>query len=664
MNVNLRNKFLVPLLFIVILGMCVSTWVSYTVSRKSLEVSINARMTETANSIKSHLSIWMESIYKDISAFAEVDIYQGEMAILAESGQSSNASFISAQLAQSQSINTYCLFVGLADTRGRVENRSDQIQNGQLNVADEAFFKASIKGKRYVSTVIQNQKSKKPQFIVSQPVYGIEEFGTETTTDIVGVIYEIVALDAFTQAFIEPVDVGETGFALIYEKNGQVIAHSDNSMIFNLNAKEFKYGRDMDILGQNRGMITSSYQDKQIILSFTAIESPQWGVAVGVNRAEVFSCVKKIGMVSLGIMLVVTVLLGITLWMMSGKMIIQPISRTVDGLKDLAQGEGNLTVRLVQDSKDEVGSLAQWFNSFMDKLQGIITEISGNAQTLSGSASGLEGLSSQMLSNSDDMSSTSEKVAASAEKMSSSINSVAAATEQASNNMNLVAVAVEEMSATIAEIARNTENARAITQQAVLKSNVASQKINALGQGAQEIGKVTEVITNISEQTNLLALNATIEAARAGEAGRGFAVVANEIKELARQSAAATLDIKKRISHIQNSTVAAVDHTEEIAKVIHEVDMIVSGIAATVEEQSATTKEISRNVSQANDGIREISENTVQNSAAASDISTDMAGVNQASSGISETSGQVDLSAKKLSKLAVELKQTVGRFKI
>jgi methyl-accepting chemotaxis protein len=190
------------------------------------------------------------------------------------------------------------------------------------------------------------------------------------------------------------------------------------------------------------------------------------------------------------------------------------------------------------------------------------------------------------------MSGRSNSVAGAAEAMSATMNSVAAASEQTATNVNMVASATEEMTATVQEIAHNSEKARTITESAVTQAGSASQKVGELGRAANEISNVTEVITEISEQTNLLALNATIEAARAGEAGKGFAVVANEIKELAKQTAQATQEIKAKIEGIQGSTAGTVNQIEQITGVINEVNEIVGTIATAVEEQAATSREI------------------------------------------------------------------------
>jgi methyl-accepting chemotaxis protein len=159
---------------------------------------------------------------------------------------------------------------------------------------------------------------------------------------------------------------------------------------------------------------------------------------------------------------------------------------------------------------------------------------------------------------------------------------------------------------------------------------------------------VVEVIKSIASQTNLLALNATIEAASAGEAGKGFAVVANEVKELAKQSAAATEDIRLKIEEIQNNTAQAVTAINEIASIVVEVNQINRTIASAVEEQSVTTNEISRNVSEAANGSTNISENILG--------LADLAKKTAKSAEDSQTAIQ------KLNKMSEELKALIAQF--
>ena len=342
----------------------------------------------------------------------------------------------------------------------------------------------------------------------------------------------------------------------------------------------------------------------------------------------------------------------------------RPIFRVVGGLKDVAEGEGDLTARLEVNNKDEVGDLAFWFNTFMEKLQRIIKDIAGKADTLNLASSALSDLSGQMSDGTGQLSAKASAVASSGEEMSSNMESVAAAMEEASTNISMVATSVEEMTATINEIAQNSEKACTITGEAVSRAQNVSNKVDRLGNAAQEVGKVTDSINEISEQTNLLALNATIEAARAGEAGKGFAVVADEIKELARQTAGATQEIKEKIEGIQDSTSETISEIGQILAVINDVNEIVSTIATAVEEQSVTTREIASNVTQASGGIQEVNENVSQSSVVSKEIAKDIAEVNQTTGEISDSSSQVKLNAKELSQLANELKAMVSRFKV
>jgi methyl-accepting chemotaxis protein len=210
----------------------------------------------------------------------------------------------------------------------------------------------------------------------------------------------------------------------------------------------------------------------------------------------------------------------------------------------------------------------------------------------------------------------------------------------------------------------NTGKARAISEQASGQAQNITDQMQKLGQAAQEIGHVTETITNISAQTNLLALNATIEAARAGAAGKGFAVVANEIKELAKQTAEATEDIKARIAGIQGSTGSAIRDIGQITNVIRDVGGIVASIAAAIEEQATVTRDVAGNIAQASVGVQEANERVSQTAEVSRSIARDIAGVNAAVTDIRLGGEQVQSSALDLSKLAEQLGAQVAQFRV
>ncbi len=325
---------------------------------------------------------------------------------------------------------------------------------------------------------------------------------------------------------------------------------------------------------------------------------------------------------------------------------------------------GDLRERIQVKSKDEIGDLLIAMQRMVNNLRKMLRDILVGVDKLASSSTELSIISKQLAESSESSSGKSATVVAGAEEMSGNMNFVAAAAEKTSQNVGMVANAAEEMTATIAEIVQNTEKGRDISGKAVEKAFSASGKMAHLGKMAQEVGKVTETITEISEQTNLLALNATIEAARAGEAGKGFAVVANEIKELAQQTAGATLRIRRQIESIQNSTTSTIVEIQEVTAVINDVDEVVGNIASAIEQQSSATREISENVSQASRGIEDMTQNVTQSSVVAASISSEISDVNHSVQEIATASSQVQISADDLSKLSDQLKEMAVDFRL
>lgn len=359
---------------------------------------------------------------------------------------------------------------------------------------------------------------------------------------------------------------------------------------------------------------------------------------------------------------VVIVLIG-TIIITLKKTAIKPIKLIRDGLKDVAEGEGDLTRRLEIKRMDEVGELASWFNIFMEQLQKIIKDVYGKAKNLDAASIDISGLSENMSLKTDGLSDYSTNVSGSAKEMTISMSSLEGAIENASSKLSMVAIASQEMISTISEIASNSSEAKIIGDNAVLKAETATKRVEELGVAAREINQVTESITEISEQTNLLALNATIEAARAGDAGKGFAVVANEIKELAKQTSESTQNIKDRIDGIRTSAGETINVIAEISQVINDIADIISSIAGSVEEQSAATNEISNNVSDISDTINHVNTNVSKSSSGSAEISNEIDNVDSTIKDMAGSSMKVKNSAGELSLLASALKNQITKFK-
>ncbi len=362
---------------------------------------------------------------------------------------------------------------------------------------------------------------------------------------------------------------------------------------------------------------------------------------------------------SVSLTLVVVATLCITM-VQSG--IVRPIREVNRFIDRIAAGDLQGTLKIA--TGDEIENMVDKLSAMTERLNTMVRDISRTSSTLSSSSDNLGTSADAFAQSAEDTFHRTIAVAEAADQMSANMSTVAAATEEASTNIALVTTATDEMTSTLKEIVTSTEKALEITKSAVREAGSASIRVDELGRAALEIGKVTETITGISEQTNLLALNATIEAARAGEAGKGFSVVANEIKELAKQTAVATGEIKERISSIQDSTEATVQQIQQITQVIDEVNAIVSSVVAAVEEQAVTTGEIASNINQASIGIQEVTKSVAQVSMVSGNVAQDIGEVSVSADAITQGSAIVKKSAVDLARMADQLHKLIDHFKV
>ena len=343
---------------------------------------------------------------------------------------------------------------------------------------------------------------------------------------------------------------------------------------------------------------------------------------------------------------------------------VRPIKACVEYTDQLAQGDFTADVpEEMQCRADEIGDLARAYQTMLGNNKVLIRNMNEGVATVSGAAANLMDIAGKYSQAVQDLTGKTSTATVATREMSAGTGTVATSMTQTMNNLTSVASATEQMTSTIAEIAENSDRARSTTESAAANIENFASVLKDLGTSANDIGKVTQTINEISSQTNLLALNATIEAARAGEAGKGFAVVANEIKELARQTADATEEIRGKIEGIQKATDNAVSMVESVVTVIGEANHFASSIAASIEEQSMVTRELATNIADATEGVRDASSSAVQMSSASNEVAEDIAGVNTIAADIKAGCGQLQTCVQDLSAMAGQLSTLITRFK-
>ena len=318
--------------------------------------------------------------------------------------------------------------------------------------------------------------------------------------------------------------------------------------------------------------------------------------------------------------IIITIIAGLQFM----RSLLSGINSMISMLKDLVQGEGDLRQRMKITGKDELAQMAGLFNEFIVQQQRLIQEVTTTSNEVVAATSKIEENINSIASSAEETSVQSHSVASASEQASTNVSNISNSAEQMSDTVNTIATAIEEMSVSLNEVAKNCQKESQFTSSANNQARNTHSEVSHLQTVSIEISKVIELITDIADQTNLLALNATIEAASAGEAGKGFAVVASEVKDLARQTAMATEQIRTQIEKMQESTNSAVKSINTITTVIEEVHTISQTIASSVEEQSATIGEIARNVSSSSEAATTIARNVNESAKGLTEISSNI----------------------------------------
>lgn len=387
---------------------------------------------------------------------------------------------------------------------------------------------------------------------------------------------------------------------------------------------------------------------------------------------------EKMKMVVRWVIVTLAILFGLVIGVMLYRSIVKPIRKVNLQMREIAEGEGDLTKELQVKSKDEIGELSHSFNRMLANLRELISQVRSNAEMVTAS--------------SEEMSASAEETSKATEQIAHAIQSVAQGTEKQLFHVESSTRKIHELSATVQQIAGSAETVTstalqaaemavagnlgmqtAVTQVGAVHQTMSqlAEVVEGLDQRSQEIGQIVEVSTSIAAQINLLALNAAIEAARAGEHGRGFSVVADEVRKLAEQSSQSSRQIASLIAAIQGETsmaVATMDNgkqevTEgiqlvtEAGEIFAEIQRSVNEVAHQIRAVSASSRLMAEGTGQAVEAIAAITEVTATVSAETQEVS---AATEEQLASMEEVSGY----SRALSKRAEELQALIGKFTV
>ncbi|WP_064608152.1 methyl-accepting chemotaxis protein [Photobacterium sp. J15] len=505
------------------------------------------------------------------------------------------------------------------------------------------YKKASAAGKQITTMPYVSHTMQTLVVTLAEPVY--------QNGEMLGVVGSNLALGQLMKDVLD-ISVPGNGYAMLLDiSNNLVVAHPDEN-------KQMKPLTDLgrDVSAQKMQQVIASdklyfteLDGRDKAVAVTAIPNTSWAIALVMDKATLEaplnSMLVKQFMIGLAIMLFVS---AFTAWLVS--QLFRGLNNVSAALSDIANGEGDLTVRIDVQSDDEVGELAENFNQFVSRLHVM--------------ASNLRDITLQL----------NRAAAESADSATERSNRI----RYQQDEITMVATAVTEMASATQEIAGNAENTAKTSEQAVAMTEEGNAQVgqsqSSIGNLAKEVNSAVEIIEDlnghalkistilatirdIAEQTNLLALNAAIEAARAGEQGRGFAVVADEVRVLSQRTHTSTEEIQSMIETLQSTTKQAVSVMSDshqlaetsvqdvdaagvsISNIANEINVIsdmATQIASAAEEQSSVTAEISRNT----EGVQEVA--------------------NQLATEAQEAAQQAD----GLKHLADQLEQEVKRYKL
>ncbi|KPJ94749.1 MAG: hypothetical protein AMJ53_04670, partial [Gammaproteobacteria bacterium SG8_11] len=409
-----------------------------------------------------------------------------------------------------------------------------------------------------------------------------------------------------------------------------------------LNNDEAGFGRFPDYRGVP---VLSAYRPLKL-------QGLQWALLSEIDSQEAFADIavmrKNIITAALATVLAI-VLLGGSIGLLMARRIASALRGVTASMEDIAQGDGDLTVRLDDSADDEIGALAQAFNQFVGKIRGVVVNVDSLASKLSGAADELETVTHKTKLDIDQEDKEVELLATAMTEMAASFQEVA-------NNSAMAADEVQSAREDAVSAADVASNAKTEIERLVENVATAAQSIRSLADESQKITVILDVIKGVAEQTNLLALNAAIEAARAGEQGRGFAVVADEVRTLATRTHESTSEIETMIAHLQQGS-------QQCAVVMEQANTQAQQSIERVEQSTGLLVNIAGRITHLSDMNVQIASAAEEQTAVSNEINHGVVNIKDITSASAAAVEQVAGASGQLAGMSVQLKQLLSQFK-